>query len=243
MQPVARPDVRPLSAGAAALLQRVGLGGGGGILHAEAAVRGPAHHGGAGPAWMETGASGGGGAGSSSRAEGICELLTRLEGEEDAGGPGRVMALLQELGLLAEEEGAQGGGAGAAPDEGGPTHPPQPPLATTAAAHCGSVAGSPARAPGPAGVPLQCVGGSYRASVGVGRPGRLVESVYDGVRSKIRRLQEEVKEKEDTIALLHKVGQGDRGGWGGGCVPFAAFGGVVMLNVMSLLSWYLRLCA
>ena len=56
-------------------------------------------------------------------------------------------------------------------------------------------------------------GGGDRSLLG-SRPAFLAESVYDGVKSKLRRLQEEVKSRDDTITALHKVG----GGEGGGCV-------------------------
>jgi hypothetical protein len=37
------------------------------------------------------------------------------------------------------------------------------------------------------------------------RPAHLAETVYDGVRAKIRRLQEDVRDRDNTIAVLHKV--------------------------------------
>lgn len=50
---------------------------------------------------------------------------------------------------------------------------------------------------------------------GATKPAHLAESVYDGVRAKIRRLQEEVRERDAAITVLHKVslslGQGQTG--------------------------------
>ena len=53
-------------------------------------------------------------------------------------------------------------------------------------------------------------GGGEGGSVLGSRPAFLAESVYDGVKSKLRRLQEEVKSRDDTIAALHKVRGGRR---------------------------------
>lgn len=39
-----------------------------------------------------------------------------------------------------------------------------------------------------------------------GKPAHLAESVYDGVKAKIKRLQDEVRDKEAAVDMLHKVG-------------------------------------
>lgn len=151
-----------------------------------------------------------GGAGCAPAGEGIYELLSRLEngvvegGEQSgAGGADRVMALLAELGLVGGgEDHTSGAVDGTSVVEG--VHA-QNRGSVSLVGGAGSVRGSQA------GYPLRDssaeMEGNSNNIIGsvMGKPAHLVESVYDGVRSKIRRLQDEVKEKEDTIALLHKV--------------------------------------
>ena len=189
------------------------------------------------PKPQEAGIGRGGGPGASSlHAEGIYELLSGLEegaqGEGEGGGggaPGRVMALLQELGLVEDREAMDGAGgrgrvrdslasdAGGGGGQGGDAGCRVGGASSVRnAAGVGAMLSPPRRSCTGADVSLSPgakVGSSDSLGVGlgpVGKPAHLVESVYDGVRSKIRRLQEEVKEKEDTIGLLHKVRGGNR---------------------------------